>query len=71
MLYMYMYNYVITDCPHGYYDKHCNVLCPPGSYGFQCAGQCSPMCSDEECDHVSGCPNILEITMNKTESCML
>lgn len=41
-----------------------NELCPPGSYGFQCARWCSPICTDEECDHVSGCPEIVSGMIN-------
>lgn len=33
----------------------CNNTCPSGSYGPRCGGNCSLMCSNEECDHVYGC----------------
>lgn len=61
----------MTDCPDGYYGKHCNEVCPPGSYGFHCAGRCSPMCNKEECYHISGCPNTLENLTQKIVSGMI
>lgn len=41
-------------CKNGYYGIFCNP-CPPGFYGVECAGRCSPECVDKDCNHVSGC----------------
>lgn len=52
-------------CKPGYYGSLCNIPCPSGDFGRNCAGRCLPMCPVEECDMVLGCPKTTEniITM--------
>lgn len=51
----------MTGCKKGYYGLHCNVSCPTGQFGDECAGRCSPKCDD--CNHVTGC---IKYTNNTT-----
>ena len=39
----------------GYYGSFCNITCPSGSYGVDCAGDCTPTCLYYQCHHVYGC----------------
>ncbi|XP_078332219.1 uncharacterized protein LOC144625396 isoform X2 [Crassostrea virginica] len=41
-------------CAPGYYGSFCNITCPSGSYGVDCAGACST-CLHDHCHHVYGC----------------
>lgn len=61
---------MIAACKEGYFGKFCNQLCPSGTFGTQCGGQCFPNCAIEDCHHVNGCPNITESTIYKRELCM-
>lgn len=55
-------------CNSGYFGQSCKTPCPSGTYGFQCGGFCSPKCSNEECDHVHGCPEKPDTTTPTTIS---
>ncbi|XP_078332199.1 uncharacterized protein LOC111101462 isoform X3 [Crassostrea virginica] len=39
----------------GFYGSFCNITCPSGSYGVDCAGDCTPTCLYYQCHHVYGC----------------
>ena len=39
----------------GYYGSFCNFTCPSGSYGVDCAGDCTSTCLYYQCHHVYGC----------------
>ncbi|XP_078325871.1 uncharacterized protein LOC111105583 [Crassostrea virginica] len=43
------------DCSAGFYGRFCNISCDPGSFGKFCAGNCTSICSPEECDPFYGC----------------
>ncbi|XP_062584998.1 uncharacterized protein LOC134246641, partial [Saccostrea cucullata] len=47
-------------CARGYFGKICDTVCPRGKFGEGCAGECT--CSPKDCDHVSGCPLISQLT---------
>lgn len=59
---------VFAACRSGYYGQHCNLPCPSGNFGKDCAGKCYPTCSDEKCDMVFGCSsNKKDIYISKQE----
>ncbi|XP_062598203.1 uncharacterized protein LOC134259617 [Saccostrea cucullata] len=47
---------MITVCSPGYYGDTCEKICPRGTFGQDCGGQCR--CSPEDCNHVTGCPHL-------------
>lgn len=55
---------IIAACDVGYYGGNCKP-CPPGFFGAECGGLCSPGCADENCNHVIGC--LIDITTQKVE----
>lgn len=45
----------ITGCKAGFFGDFCDEPCPPGYFGLRCGGKCVPMCTIEECNHITGC----------------
>lgn len=46
-------------------------MCPSGTFGPKCGGQCTPECTDEECDHVKGCKRATKYIFSVTTSSMI
>lgn len=66
-----MYINDIVECKKGYFGDSCDEPCPQGSFGFKCGGKCLPNCTNEECHHISGCPNYINnITQMKVSGMM-
>ena len=58
----------------GFYGSFCNITCPSGSYGVDCAGDCTPTCLYYQCHHVYGClKNITDqvTTISSGNKCLL
>ncbi|XP_062571364.1 uncharacterized protein LOC134233411 [Saccostrea cucullata] len=51
-------------CSPGYYGDTCEKICPRGTFGQDCGGQCR--CSPEDCDHVTGCPQLSQDVTTQT-----
>lgn len=68
----YTYKYrkflIYAECTAGYFGTFCNESCPPGRFGNRCGGRCYPKCTDEYCNHVSGCHLIIKNTIQLTVS---
>lgn len=47
--------FIHTACNSGFYGPLCDLPCPPGAFGKNCGGVCSPTCPDEICDRIHGC----------------
>ncbi|XP_044260238.1 uncharacterized protein LOC123008485 isoform X2 [Tribolium madens] len=52
-------------CAWGYQGSLCNITCPFGYWGIDCAQKCKPNC--ESCNHIKGCiSNTTQISYNQT-----
>lgn len=58
---------IYAECT-GYFGRFCNKSCPPGRFGHRCGGDCSPECTDEYCNPVSGCHLTTQNTTKLTVS---
>ncbi|XP_078337214.1 uncharacterized protein LOC111134959 isoform X2 [Crassostrea virginica] len=60
-------NYQLIDgtcqeCPAGFWDNNCSIMCPHPYFGINCLQTCQ--CNERLCDNVGGCPD--NTTMNNS-----